>query len=100
MLLTSLSFYLQSKHINGIKTSVLYVNNKPNLITLDYTMDVQELFPDSQTRYNLVYNSKVHNYLLLGSYYAYWSRKCVNLYFLDQPVSIFGNIGKFSKQYI
>jgi len=43
------NIYYNSKHINGIKTSVLYVNNKPNLITLDYTMDVQELFPDSQT---------------------------------------------------
>merc|ERR1712223_1659083 len=40
------NIYYNSKHINDIKTSVLYVNNKPNLITLDYTMDVQELFRD------------------------------------------------------
>ena len=31
---------MQSKHISDIKTSILYVNNKPDLITLDYTMDV------------------------------------------------------------
>jgi len=43
------NIYYNSKHINDIKTSVLYVNNKPNLITLDYTMDVQELFLDSPT---------------------------------------------------
>jgi len=43
------NIYYNSKHINDIKTSVLYVNNKPNLITLDYTMDVQEIFPESQT---------------------------------------------------
>ena len=46
------SFYkkFQSKHIQGIKTSVLYVNNKPNMITLDYNMDVSEIFPDDRYR--------------------------------------------------
>ena len=43
--------YLQSKHIQGIKTSVLYVNNQPNLITLDYNMEVSEIFPEEHTRW-------------------------------------------------
>ena len=30
---------------------------------------------------------------------TYWSYKCFNPYFLDQPVRIFVNGGKFSKQY-
>ena len=38
-------FYIfQSQHIVDIKTSVLYVNNTPNLITLDYEMDVSDLY--------------------------------------------------------
>ena len=44
----------QSKHIEGIKTSILYVNNQPNLITLDYSMDVKELFPGENRRYLLL----------------------------------------------
>jgi hypothetical protein len=38
--------------------------------------------------------------VLLGSYYKYWSYKCFNPYFLDQPVRIFVNLGKFSNQYV
>ena len=38
--------------------------------------------------------------VLLGSYFTYWSYKCFNPYFLDQPVHIFVNGGKFSKQYV
>ena len=37
-------------------------------------------------------------WVLLGSYYKYWSYKCFNSYFLGQPVLIFVNGGKFSKQ--
>ena len=33
--------------------------------------------------------------VLLGSYYKYWSYKCFNPYFLDQPVRIFVNGGNF-----
>ena len=33
--------------------------------------------------------------LLLGSYYTYWSYKCFDTYFLDQPVRIFVNGGNF-----
>ena len=39
-------------------------------------------------------------WLLLGSYYKYWSYKCFNPYFLDQPVRIFVNGGKISNQYV
>lgn len=46
------NIYYNSEHISGIKTSVLYVNNQPNLITLDYFMDVSELFgPSEDKRY-------------------------------------------------
>ena len=38
--------------------------------------------------------------VLLGSYYIYWSYKCFDPYFLDQPVRIFVNGGKFSNQYV
>ena len=38
--------------------------------------------------------------ILLGSYYTYWSCKCFDPYFLDQPLRIFVNGGKFSNQYI
>merc|ERR1719273_1138912 len=41
-------FIITAKHIQGIKTSVLYVNNQPNMITLDYNMDVSEIFPDDK----------------------------------------------------
>jgi len=34
------NIYYNSKHIKSIKTSVLHVNGKPNLVTLDYEMDV------------------------------------------------------------
>lgn len=43
----SKNIYYNSNHINDIKTSVLYVNNKPNLITLDYFMDVEKKDADS-----------------------------------------------------
>jgi hypothetical protein len=45
-------------------------------------------------------NSFLPDQLLLGSYYKYWSYKCFNTYFLDQPVRIFVNGGKFSNQYV
>ena len=36
-----LNFILpQSKHTKSIKTSILHVNGKPNLVTSDYEMDV------------------------------------------------------------
>jgi len=41
------NIYYNSSHIQDIKTSVLYVNNKPNLITLDYFMNVEEKYADS-----------------------------------------------------
>merc|ERR1711915_932449 len=41
------NIYYNSDHIRDIKTSVLYVNNKPNLITLDYFMDVDKKYSDS-----------------------------------------------------
>ena len=40
----------KSEHIVDIKTSVLYVNNAPNLITLDYEMDVSELYGKPTTQ--------------------------------------------------
>jgi len=40
----SKNIYYNSQHIVDIKTSVLYVNNTPNLITLDYEMDVSDLY--------------------------------------------------------
>jgi len=43
------NIYYSSKHIQGIKTSVLYVNNQPNMITLDYQMEVSEIFPEEHT---------------------------------------------------
>ena len=46
------NIYYNSSHIKDIKTSVLYVNNQPNLITLDYFMNVDEKYEDSnQFRY-------------------------------------------------
>ncbi|KAG7177391.1 glycine N-methyltransferase-like [Homarus americanus] len=35
------NIYYNSEHIQDIKTSVLYVNGKPSLVTLDYLMDVK-----------------------------------------------------------
>jgi len=43
----SKNIYYNSTHIQDIKTSVLTVNNKPNLITLDYFMNVEEKYADS-----------------------------------------------------
>jgi len=41
----------QSQHIKDIKTSVLYVNNQPNLVTLDYEMDVSEVYPELEAEH-------------------------------------------------
>lgn len=46
------NIYYNSQHIVDIKTSILYVNNAPNLITLDYQMDVSELYKESEDQYN------------------------------------------------
>jgi len=43
----SKNIYYNSHHVKDIKTSVLYQNNKPNLITLDYFMNVPEEYKDS-----------------------------------------------------
>jgi len=43
----SKNIYYNSSHIQDIKTSVLYVNNKPNLITLDYFMEVDNKNTDN-----------------------------------------------------
>jgi len=40
------NIYYNSSHILDIKTSVLHVNNKASLITLDYIMDVDEMYKD------------------------------------------------------
>lgn len=37
------NIYYSGTHIKDIKTSVLLVSNKPNLITLDYYMDVEDI---------------------------------------------------------
>jgi glycine N-methyltransferase len=46
------NIYYNSEHIEDIKTSILYVNNHPNLITLDYSMDVSDIFEDPNEHYN------------------------------------------------
>jgi len=46
------NIYYNSKHIKDIKTSVLYVNNQPNLVTLDYEMDVAEIYPELEDSHN------------------------------------------------
>jgi len=38
------NIYYNSSHIKDIKTSVLYVNNQANLVTLDYEMDVSSIY--------------------------------------------------------
>ncbi len=45
---TRIFLSLQSHHILDIKTSVLYVNNRPHMVTLDYQMDVSAIFPQNQ----------------------------------------------------
>jgi len=37
------SIYYNSKHIQRIDTSVLFLNNKPHQVTLDYIMDISKL---------------------------------------------------------
>lgn len=39
----STSIYYNSKHIKNITTSVLYVDNKAHMVTLDYKMDISTL---------------------------------------------------------
>ncbi|XP_067131365.1 glycine N-methyltransferase [Centruroides vittatus] len=39
----SKNIYYNSKHARDIQTSILYVNGKPNMVTLDYTMDISDL---------------------------------------------------------
>ncbi len=46
---------LQSHHILDIKTSVLFVNNRPHMVTLDYTMDVSSIFQDNQEEHGWVF---------------------------------------------
>lgn len=46
------NIYYNSKHIKDIKTSVLFVNNQPNLVTLDYEMDVSDVYPELEDSYN------------------------------------------------
>ena len=43
--------------------------------------------------------TNLFKHVLLGSYYRNWSYKYFDPYFLDQPVRIFVNGGKFSNQY-
>ena len=53
----------------------------------------------NETKYICKCEKILTTYILLGSYYMYWSHKCSDWYFLDQPVRIFVNGGKFSNQY-
>lgn len=36
------NIYYNSKHIKDIQTSILFVESKPKMVTLDYTMDISE----------------------------------------------------------
>jgi glycine N-methyltransferase len=55
--MASTSYSLQSKHIKDIKTSLVIVNSKPHMVTLDYEMDVSSIYGDDQDigRFRLSY---------------------------------------------
>lgn len=64
----SKNIYYNSSHINDIKTSVLYVNNRPNLITLDYFMNVDNS-DNNQFRFSSIYSlTRVISYSVLLGY--------------------------------
>jgi len=46
VLQTTLS--LQSKYIKDIRTSLVIVNSKPHMVTLDYEMDVSSIYGDDE----------------------------------------------------
>lgn len=56
MVLSTKRLIFQSKHIKDIKTSVLYVNNQANLVTLDYEMDVSEVYPELEAEHKYFYS--------------------------------------------
>eukprot|EP00088_Acartia_fossae_P039514 TRINITY_DN4113_c0_g1_i1.p1 TRINITY_DN4113_c0_g1~~TRINITY_DN4113_c0_g1_i1.p1 ORF type:complete len:292 (+),score=94.10 TRINITY_DN4113_c0_g1_i1:68-943(+) len=50
------NIYYNSSHIKDIKTSILYINQQPNLITLDYFMAVEdEEYGTDDTHFRLSY---------------------------------------------
>lgn len=83
------NIYYNSQHINSIKTSVLYVNNQPNLITLDYNMDVHEIMPDEHTSHFRL------------SYYPHLVDAFTNLlksvFGKDAPHTVYGDFKPISK---
>ncbi|XP_014676082.1 PREDICTED: glycine N-methyltransferase-like [Priapulus caudatus] len=42
------NIYYNSQYTSDISTSLLYVNGKPNIVTLDYTMDLSELIKQQE----------------------------------------------------
>ena len=48
------NIYYNSNHIKDVKTSVLYVNNRASMVTLDYEMDVSSIYGERQEQWVLV----------------------------------------------
>ena len=54
-------------------------------------------FPSKKLMYSLTLKKVILSLILLGSYGMYWSYKCFDPYFLDQPVRIFEFFPKYIK---
>jgi len=66
------NIYYNSHHIKDVKTSVLYVNNQPNLVTLDYEMDVSSIYGNRAD-----YDASMNHFRL--SYYPHRVKQFKNL---------------------
>ncbi|CAG0924416.1 unnamed protein product [Notodromas monacha] len=74
------NIYYNSKYVQDIKTSVLYQNGSPTMVTLDYTMDISEML-GSRDETDTVFaksgrlsNAKAVNHFRL-SYYPHLREK-------------------------
>ena len=93
------------KHATNSKKTILYsfgdilglYHGQIEVIMADGANQATEVIRFTQ---KLEFNNLIARILLLlGSSDKYWSYKCFNPYFLDQPVRIFVNGWKFSNQY-
>ena len=66
---TTLSFFFKGKSIADIKTSITYVNNKAEQVTLNYTIDTRRDHEDHHNNNTVVKNGEtvtrhqIHKYM-------------------------------------
>jgi len=67
--------YLQSSHVLGIKCSILHVDGKPAMVTMDYKMDIASL--SQEYGRELMQERLVNVFYIIFQGCLLWNTQCI-----------------------